>query len=456
VGDRSSSRAEARSQFPEGLSPGEVLEGKYLLEEVAGRGGMGVVLAAQHLQLGQRVAIKLMLIKDLTDAELAEARVRFLREAQAAARLASDHVVRIHDVGTLASGAPFMVMELLQGLDLGQTIDRSGPLPIELAVGYLIQVCDAVGEAHARGIVHRDLKPSNVFVARRNDGRASLKVLDFGISKAMPSEGKPLEESLTSTRSVIGSPHYMSPEQIRDPKRVDARTDIWALGAILYECLLGDPAFDADTMPAICAAIAADTPGPLRERRPDVPEALDRIVMRCLEKEPSKRFQSVYELVDALLPFAAGPERLPDPIVVLPRVAANSLSSMEVASAPTVVLRSRRPEAPSAPPARPVPMPRLLVYAALALAATLGLAFWLGYFTPARPEPARPPPAAKVASPEPVEPTAAVARPPSIAEPVAPKAAEPTPGPAKRPVKRAPARSKPAEPPAPSDIRLER
>jgi serine/threonine protein kinase len=264
--------------------PGDVIAGKYRIDKLVGRGGMGVVLAAQHLALGQTVAIKVLAIDGLDDVRKREAGARFLREGQSAARLTSDHVVRIYDVGTLDSGAPFMVMELLRG-------------------EYVVQACDAVAEAHATGIVHRDLKPSNLFVSRRSDGRALVKVLDFGISKAIDPRSDAFEGNLTTTRSVVGSPYYMSPEQVRDAKRVDARTDVWSLGMILYELMTGEPAFNADTLPGICAAIAADAPAPIRERRPDVLPEVEAIVLRCLEKDPAKRFQNIPDLVKALAPF---------------------------------------------------------------------------------------------------------------------------------------------------------
>jgi serine/threonine-protein kinase len=283
--------------------PGDVIAGKYRVDKLVGRGGMGVVLAAQHLALGQTVAIKLLAIDGLDEERKREAGTRFLREGQSAARLTSDHVVRIYDVGTLDTGAPFMVMELLRGEDLATLLERQGPAPVEVAVEYVVQACDAVAEAHATGIVHRDLKPSNLFVSRRSDGRALVKVLDFGISKAIVPGSDAFEGNLTTTRSVVGSPYYMSPEQVRDAKRVDARTDIWSLGMILYELMTGEPAFNADTLPGICAAIAADTPTPIRTQRSDVPPEVEAIVLRCLEKDPAKRFQNIPELVKALAPF---------------------------------------------------------------------------------------------------------------------------------------------------------
>lgn len=280
--------------------PGELIADKYRVEEVVGSGGMGVVVSARHERLGQAVAVKLL---GPDASRRPEAARRFLREAQAAAGLQSDHVVKIHDVGTTEQGAPFIVMELLRGSDLKAVLDERGALPVQQAVEYVLQASDAIGEAHGRGIVHRDLKPANLFVCQRSDGSPLIKVLDFGISKSLQSD-ESVDGALTSTRSVLGSPYYMSPEQVRDSKKIDHRADIWALGVILQELLTAEPAFVGDTLPAVCAAIVADPPAPLHERRPDVPQPLADIVLRCLEKDPSRRFQTVGELVEALLPFA--------------------------------------------------------------------------------------------------------------------------------------------------------
>ena len=282
-------------------SPGEVIAGKYRVEGTVGRGGMGIVLSAQHLQLGQKVAIKLLLANPT---EREPASTRFLREARAAAGLHSDHVVRIHDLGVLESGVPFMVMELLRGTDLGSLIDSRGALPTNLALEYVLQACDAIAEAHALGIIHRDLKPSNLFLTRRSDGDPLIKVLDFGISKAIGPDSE-LDGELTATRTVLGSPFYMSPEQVRDSKSVDSRSDVWSLGVILQELITGEPAFSADTFPGICAAIVADPPASMRALRPDVPEEVESIVRRCLEKNPRDRYQSVPALmraIEAVLP----------------------------------------------------------------------------------------------------------------------------------------------------------
>jgi tRNA A-37 threonylcarbamoyl transferase component Bud32 len=290
----------------EGLPPGsipvrcgEVLAGKYRIDRVLGVGGMGVVVAATHLQLDQRVALKFMLPEALQVPLLLE---RFAREARAAVRLKSDHVARVLDVGTLESGSPYMVMEYLEGHDLGSMIETRGALPVETAVDFVLQACDAVAEAHSVGIVHRDLKPRNLFVTQRNDGRALVKVLDFGIAKHTASSGVDL--SLTKTTDVIGSPNYMSPEQLRASKSTDERSDIWALGVILYELLTGGLPFNAESVTQLIAMVLSDDPRPIREVRTDVPADLERVIERCLRKDPAARFASVAELAAALEPFA--------------------------------------------------------------------------------------------------------------------------------------------------------
>jgi serine/threonine protein kinase len=280
--------------------PGEMIGGKFVVERVLGVGGMGVVVAARHVQLGQTVAIKFLRRSAATSPESVN---RFLREARASVGLQSAHVVRVMDVGTLDDGLPFMVMEHLNGTDLGQSLEARGVLPIEEAVDCLVQAMDAVAEAHSFGIVHRDLKPSNLFLTVRTDGSPLVKVLDFGISKAVDGMGPRVD--LTSTSMVLGSPLYMSPEQVRSTKSVDTRTDVWALGVILYELVAGVPPFEAETVTGLCAKIVADPPVPLRSRRPEIPTALESAVNRCLDKEVSRRFRSVADLAAALRPFAS-------------------------------------------------------------------------------------------------------------------------------------------------------
>lgn len=287
---------------PSAPAVGTVLDGKYRVERVLGEGGMGLVVAARHVQLDQLFALKLLLPQYC---EHEEAVQRFLREARSAARIQSEHVARVSDVGTLGDGVPFMVMELLEGRDLDRELQARGPLPIAEAAGYVIQACLAVAEAHAFGIVHRDLKPANLFLTRRRDGSFLVKVLDFGISKAIePDAVGGADANLTSTAAVMGSPQYMSPEQIRSSKHVDARSDVWSLGTVLYELLTGEPAFKADNAPATLAKIVADEVPPPSRSRPDLPAGLEAVVLRCLEKNRDQRFQSVAELASALQPFA--------------------------------------------------------------------------------------------------------------------------------------------------------
>ena len=286
---------------------GEVIVGKYRVDSVLGSGGMGIVLCATHLDLGQRVAIKVLTVSD-EDERRDEARERFLREGRATAALVSDHVVRVYDVGTLANGAPFMVMELLRGQDLARVLVLQGRLSIERACDCVRQAAEAIACAHAQGIVHRDLKPSNLFLTQRSDGTPLVKVLDFGISKSTGPEQERLTSNLTAERSVLGTPFYMSPEQVRDAKAVDLRTDIWSLGLILHELLSGSPAFEGTTLPGVCASIVADSPAALRLKRPEVPVEVEAIVLKCLEKDPARRFQSARELLDKLSPWTGRAE----------------------------------------------------------------------------------------------------------------------------------------------------
>ncbi|MEZ4314973.1 MAG: serine/threonine-protein kinase [Polyangiaceae bacterium] len=238
--------------------PGDIVAGKYLVDRVLGVGGMGAVVAATHTQLDQRVAIKFLLPQMLGSREVVE---RFQREARAAAKIRSEHVVRVSDVGTLDGGVPFIVMEFLEGKDLGELLQRRGPLPVPLAVDYVLEACEALAEAHAAGIVHRDLKPSNLFLARRADETDIVKVLDFGISKQITPEALQSSPSLTRTTDVFGSPTYMSPEQLKASRDVDTRADLWALGVILFELISGAPPSAAAPSPR---SSAPSSTSPLR------------------------------------------------------------------------------------------------------------------------------------------------------------------------------------------------
>ncbi len=285
---------------------GDVLAGKYRVERVLGQGGMGVVVSARHVQLGQHVALKFLLPAAYGSPD---AVARFLREAQAAVQIRSEHVARILDVGTLETGAPFMVMEFLSGEDLAAVLQARGSLPVDEAVTYVLQACEALAEAHAAGIVHRDLKPSNLFLTRRADGSALVKVLDFGISKGIaPPEGGAAD--LTATSAVMGSPAYMSPEQIRSSKHVDARADVWALGVVIHQLVSGRLPFESTTLTEMMAKVVADPPTPLRFAQPSAPPELERVVLMCLEKDANRRLRSVGALAQALGPFATASARV--------------------------------------------------------------------------------------------------------------------------------------------------
>jgi len=290
-----------------GVEPGQILLGKYRIERVLGMGGMGVVVAATHVTLEERVAIKFLLPQALTNGE---AVARFLREARAAVRIKSEHVARVTDVGQLENGAPYMIMEYLDGADLGTISQRRGALPIEDGVEFVLQACEAIAEAHALGIVHRDLKPANLFLVTRADGTPSVKVLDFGISKVTGLGASGSDLGMTKTSTVMGSPLYMSPEQMASSRDVDARTDIWALGAILYELLAGTVPFQADTITQLCVMILQQPAPSLRNARPDAPEGLQQVLSRCLDKDRTKRYANVAEFAHALAPFAPRRARL--------------------------------------------------------------------------------------------------------------------------------------------------
>ncbi|WP_437812195.1 protein kinase domain-containing protein [Sorangium sp. So ce1078] len=289
--------------------PGEIIGGKYRIEHIIGQGGMGVVVAARHTTLMRRVALKFLLPREHREPQDV---ARFLREAQAAAAITSQHVAQVIDVGTTDAGLPYFVMEFLRGINVAELIARRGPLSIEDAVGYVLEVCEAIAEAHALGIVHRDLKPSNIFLAEREDGSSQIKVIDFGISKALDACALGTDSKLTSTRMVLGSPPYMSPEHVRSARNVDTRTDIWAIGVILYEMLTARLPFEAETASAIFASIVADRPTPPRSHRADLPDELERVILSCLQKRAYQRPQTVADLARALAPLA--PERARAPL----------------------------------------------------------------------------------------------------------------------------------------------
>lgn len=282
------------------LEPNEVLAGKYRVESVLGSGGMGIVVKATHLLLAQSVAVKVLKPAALAHPGMV---ARFAREARALARLRSEHVARVLDVGTLENGAPYLVMEYLEGNDLAEVLVQRGRLPLAEAANLLLQACEGIAEAHASRIVHRDLKPANIFLARQRDGIPIVKVLDFGIAKALD-EG----DALTQTSTGLGSLHYMAPEQMRNAKECDARADLWALGVILYELVTGALPFAGTSPVDVFAAAMLQQREPVREHLPDAPAALQSVVDRCLESEPHRRLSSVAELAAELAAFCGTAE----------------------------------------------------------------------------------------------------------------------------------------------------
>ncbi len=277
------------------IEPGTLIAGKYRAIRVIGEGGMGVVVAARHVDLDRKVAIKLLRKDSVAPGGIE----RLLREARAAAALESPHVARVLDVGRSKRGEPYLVLELLEGQDLharianGQAVD-----PID-AVAWILQACEGLAAAHVRGIVHRDLKPSNLFLARQADGRTILKLLDFGLAKHVDGD----DGRITATGAILGSPSYMSPEHLSG-RPLDARSDVWSVGITLYELLANALPFPGRTTPEICAAVFGSAPVPLTTIRADVSPELERIIMECLEKDASKRPRDVGELAARLEPFA--------------------------------------------------------------------------------------------------------------------------------------------------------
>jgi serine/threonine-protein kinase len=395
------------------VKEGDLLAGKYRVERVLGVGGMGIVVAARHEQLDQPVAIKFVRDDALGNEE---AVARFLREARAAVKLRSEHAAKVLDVGTLESGAPYMVMEYLEGSDLGAVLNERGPLAAEVVAEYIVQACEAVAEAHAAGIVHRDLKPQNLFLARMVGGGSRVKVLDFGVSKTLANSSG--GGGLTQTRSMLGSPLYMSPEQMRSSRDVDARSDVWAFGVVIYELLTKRWPYEAETMPELVLKVVTEPPQPLRALRPDVSQAMIDIVERCLRKAPAERFANAAELAMALEPLAPPESRI---TVERARMAMGNTGRGPMVSSP-LLASAETPARPALTPAawgsgkggtlvaaQPPRGGGIWIGGGIAVAALIGGAIFLlrGNDTPAVPAVTAPP--AAVVIPAPVAPTAPAA-----------------------------------------------
>ena len=277
------------------LRAGSVLAGRYEIESVIAEGGMATLLKARHTGLDELVAIKVLRTELMARRDIV---MRFLREAKAAVKLKGEHVARVLDVGRLPDHTPYIVMEYLEGADLNAIVKHHGALEPAVAVDLILEACEAIAEAHSLGIIHRDIKSSNFFVAQPEGHEPMLKVLDFGIATAP--EGT---SDLTSTQSVIGTPAYMAPEQMRASREVDARSDIWSIGVVLYELLEGKRPFPSEVYSELCLQIGMDAPAPFSN--PAVPDRLRGVVLRCLEKPVANRFQSVAELAGELMHFAS-------------------------------------------------------------------------------------------------------------------------------------------------------
>jgi eukaryotic-like serine/threonine-protein kinase len=360
------------------IRKGEVVGGKYRIDGSIGVGAMGIVYAAHHLQLDERVALKVL------RSELCaypDAVKRFTREARAAAKIKNEHVARVFDVGELADGTPYIVMECLEGEDLARWVATRGALRLDEAITFVLQACEALIEAHILGIVHRDLKPSNLFCSRKPDGTLTIKVLDFGISKVAALATSAADGRNTGAKATVGSPFYMSPEQMHSAHDVDHRADIWALGVILFELLTTKVPFDGESLPEVCIKVATRPPRPIRALRADIPEEVEATISKCLEKHRQDRFENLAEFAGSLFPFADKTARLSIERIV--QVARRASTTAKRASSPAMDFR--RSERPTIRPlGATVPPPRAdagskLAWVGLGSAAAVALGvvlFW--------------------------------------------------------------------------------
>lgn len=360
---------------------GSTLNEKYRIEHVIGMGGMGVVVAARHLKLGETVAIKFLLPRALGHRRRVE---RFQREARALSRIRGPHAARIFDVDVRSDGAPFIVMEYLDGETLAAHLKQEGPLEIPRTVDVLLEVCEAIAEAHSYGIVHRDLKPGNLFLARGPGGIELVKVLDFGISKFTLPEA--LGDEFTTGDAFMGSPRYMSPEQLVNSAQVDTRTDIWSLGVIFYECLTGDVPFKADDALRLFASNANDRRPSLDALRPGLPASLSKAVELCMTPERNGRFPDVLSLAREVAPHGTARSRRalevieaigsrPRPSVPHAEPSIATLSTTAPRLDTGTLSAAAEPKRPSGVPPRATVSQRATVVLGALVATTVGVAF---------------------------------------------------------------------------------
>ncbi len=411
---------------PDTLAPavdpnlGLVLQERYRIVRKLGEGGMGRVYEAEHILIKRRVAIKCLHAQYATDPEVV---ARFHREALAATSIGNEHIVEVTDMGRFPDGAVYMVLEFLEGRDLADEIDQHGPLAVGRAVRITRQICDALTAAHGKGIIHRDLKPENVYLIRRGREPDFVKVLDFGISKFRDGT----DGAKTGTGVMIGTPHTMAPEQIEGQKDIDHRLDVYAIGVILYMALVGGPPFRAETIPMLVYQVCMVPPPPLRPRRPDVPEALEQVVLRCLAKDRAGRYDDCAALSEALAPFEAMDVPVTRDLTATPPAAPSIVSAS---------LPSRVSAPASASPARRGGLVAIGVVASLLLTGAIYAAARVRgtapvvtpMAAPVAPTPVVPTPVA----PTPISPVPALVAPPAAA-PEAPVAAAMVPTPAPPP-----------------------
>jgi serine/threonine-protein kinase len=310
---------------------GQVLGGKYLVGDMIGAGGMGVVYEATHVELKTPCALKVV-ASGRDDPAYGK---RLLREARVLATLSGPHAVRVLDAGRLSDASPYVVMERLRGEPLSELLKRRRSLPLDRALNFAWQICEAVKEAHAHGIIHRDIKPSNVFVV--ND--TSIKVLDFGLALRLD---RASHDSTMTTSEFAGSPAYMSPEQIRGRSEIDQRSDIWSIGVVLFEMVTGRLPFDGANKGALLAAVVADPEARLRQYVPECPPELDRLTADCLEKNPADRPRNVPELQTRIEVLLAN-GRLPDSHAIRPGMeSVSAVSVSTLTGSPSFARRLKR------------------------------------------------------------------------------------------------------------------